>query len=259
MIITCALLFEAKPLIEKYSLKPISNKPFSIFANDDISLIVTGVGKHNMTVATSYILGLKGTSHAVINFGIAGSFSLEIGHLMMPSYIKYEMKRHYLSFAFKPRLTLSPLVSVDSPASNIEHGFCVDMEAFSFYETAKRFVPLELIGIIKHISDQGAYHHEELGKKKLRSQIQSNLNQIDKVLHQYQKLSKSLPTPVQINWDNISCTASEKEMIQLQMQRAYALGIDSSIVKSLYLQKNNGSYILNKLKQLIDKTEINLA
>ena len=57
--IEVALKAEATPLIEAFKLKPLSGNPlFPIYENDEIKLIISGVGKIKAGAACSYLAGI---------------------------------------------------------------------------------------------------------------------------------------------------------------------------------------------------------
>lgn len=70
-LIHTALVVEAKPIIGYFGLTCKEKKPFNIYANDDIVLIVSGIGSEKTKAALTYALTLFEPSVA-INIGIAG-------------------------------------------------------------------------------------------------------------------------------------------------------------------------------------------
>jgi hypothetical protein len=81
-LIHTALVAEAKPIIGHFKLKCIEKIPFNIYKNDNILLIVSGIGGEKTRQALTYALSLYEPKIA-INIGIAGckDKSVKIGSL----------------------------------------------------------------------------------------------------------------------------------------------------------------------------------
>ena len=72
-----ATLLEAKPFVQGMSLKETRNTPFRLFQNDDVLLIISGIGKANAAMATAYCCH-KYTPACICNLGAVGAAG--IGH-----------------------------------------------------------------------------------------------------------------------------------------------------------------------------------
>jgi hypothetical protein len=70
-LIHTALVAEAKPIIGHFKLTCKEKQPFNLYVNDDIALIVSGMGSKNTHAALAYALSLYEPCVA-INIGIAG-------------------------------------------------------------------------------------------------------------------------------------------------------------------------------------------
>jgi nucleoside phosphorylase len=83
--IITALKAEATPLIGHLNLEKIRSKPFEIYSNQNIILIISGIGNINIAIATTYLLSTFQTakSDKIYNIGICGSKSTnnDIGEL----------------------------------------------------------------------------------------------------------------------------------------------------------------------------------
>ena len=81
-LIHTALVAEAKPIIGHFKLKCIEKVPFNVYKNDDILLVVSGIGGEKTKSALAYALSLYEPKTA-INIGIAGCSdkSVKIGSL----------------------------------------------------------------------------------------------------------------------------------------------------------------------------------
>ena len=70
--IVMATMIEAKPFVLGMSLKKYEEKPFPIFKNDKILLVISGIGKANAAMASAYCCREFNPS-CICNFGAAGA------------------------------------------------------------------------------------------------------------------------------------------------------------------------------------------
>ena len=176
--IVCALLSEAESLIENFGLKISSKKPFLIFENDKISLIISGMGKINSAVAASFILQQKNFTK-ILNIGICASKKKEDlykifqikGVIDISSSKKYILKKE------------GEIIStLDKPLSNpsIIPSVLADMESSGFLNAAKKFIPSKEIEILKIVSDN---FDEKIPEKEfVKELIRSHIKKIEEFL-----------------------------------------------------------------------------
>lgn len=143
-LIHTALLCEAQTLIDFYHLKQdssIQNKTFKIFTNNEIIILVSGIGKSNTTDALHYVFKNFEVNKA-INIGIAGcsDSSIKIGTL-------------FCTNRLLPRINFANITTVDEPLESDEdlETLLVDMEAQYFLTACKEYI--NNITILKVVSD----------------------------------------------------------------------------------------------------------
>ena len=157
-VIVSAIFIEAKVFIEKYNLRRTNDRFFKIYKNDDYLVIISGVGKIKMAIATSYILQIVNPS-IIINFGISASLSYNIGDVFLINKITdFENSRsYYPDILRKHNLKESDIITYDVPQSNDANiqtrKHLIDMEASGFFQSAFHFTSLHKIVILKTISD----------------------------------------------------------------------------------------------------------
>jgi len=66
-----ATLMEAKPFVLGMSLTQLTNRPFKVFKNDNIILVISGIGKANAGMAAMYC-NMTFEPACIINLGAAG-------------------------------------------------------------------------------------------------------------------------------------------------------------------------------------------
>ncbi len=142
ILIHTALFAEAKTIIEFFKLQCLQNKPYKIYAKDDILLVVLGMGKDN-TVKIKELFENYDIKRA-INVGIAGckDTNVEIGSLFCTNHKLTDIKS-------------ASLTTVDKPLSNPKKldTMLVDMEAKTFLHVSKQYLHAKDIYILKIVSD----------------------------------------------------------------------------------------------------------
>ncbi len=179
-VIVCAIFSEAKALIEFYGLKLTAKKPFNIFENDDIALIISNIGKINAAVATAYIAALK-KPDKIINIGICASVgkNRQIGSL-------YKIRSVIETSSGKKAVVSNEgevLYCFDKPVENKnkpKENILIDMESYGFYAAASKFVKKENIKIYKIISDYLEISH--IDSKFVYTLMKNNLTKFEEIV-----------------------------------------------------------------------------
>ena len=95
---------EAEPLINKLSLKKLTNSKILIFFNKKYYLIISGIGKINsaLSVADIFYRFKQDFNNVWINIGIAGHKTFQIGKLLAVNKITdYESEKSFYPFFLK--------------------------------------------------------------------------------------------------------------------------------------------------------------
>lgn len=163
VIIMVALSAEAQPIAASLGLRGSQRaQPFRSYHGDNCHLFVSGIGKLKTAAACGWagavVASLQDQPAARIcwiNAGICGHGSRPKGTLIRASSIEDERgdRRFYPPDIFSSELPADRLVSVDEPQRVYARGTAYDMEANAFWMTASRFSSLELLTIIKVVSD----------------------------------------------------------------------------------------------------------
>jgi len=189
VFIATALYIEAKPLIEYFGLKKdVGNRYFQVFRNEEITLVVTGVGKINSSIAVSHAATryLWDPQSFIINIGVCGSKDMneKIGNIyLINKIVDNETHKNYI-----------PDILIDHPfeESDIEtFNYIVkdkelmtarlcDMETSGFYQAASKFFKTHRIYILKIVSDSTDF--EDVSKDKIYELIKNKLKEIDEFI-----------------------------------------------------------------------------
>lgn len=187
LYISTALYLEAQPFITIYSLKQLhEHTKFQVFANDNVCLIITGVGELKASIAITYLLSNKtiGPHDLFLNFGICGSIdsSITIGS----SYIFHKLKDYATKKDLYPDMLLKlpfceasletcplPVGNEIAPAT-VSESF-VDMEAYAIMYAVTYYMQPHQVLFLKVVSD-----HATTDKKAVinKTEIQLKLLQV---------------------------------------------------------------------------------
>ena len=194
--IVCALKCEAQGLISHFSLSPYPRKtPFSLYCNERIHLVVSGVGKTQAAAATAYVHALT-DCRAWLNIGVGGHRDDPVGE----GYFAHQVRdlesgrAYYPAFGWKLREKTAPVFTVDRVEKHFSEEGIYEMEAAGFCAAAFRFSTAELIHCFKVVSDNRAntptYDHHLI-----RALISAHLGTIDQAVQKLEGLAEDLSDP----------------------------------------------------------------
>lgn len=169
-----ATLMEAKPFIADVPLEKVAEKPFHIFSNKKILLIISGIGKANAAMATFHLCQSY-SPKIILNMGAAGAVKEgvtpgDIFHITtIVEYDRPDFKtgRPHI---YKPHVLegfkLAHLATQDKPVIHPDHrknvseiAELVDMEAASVAHACSKFnIPATFF---KYVTDTPKQHEEE--------------------------------------------------------------------------------------------------
>lgn len=267
ILIVCAFLPEARPLIERFKLKYSSeNSPFPLYQNAHLKLIISGPGKIASAAATSHLFTLFSSARpkSAFNFGLAGHASHEVGE----GFIGHQIREFSTNQALYPSLIFdlpcqtATISTVDTPESLYPEDCLYEMEAYGFYQTALRFSTCELIHVYKVVSDNSKAPLCSFNPKNARALIEKNLSTIEQILNALIILEKKIPHLDLTNHEEFQECLRRWNFSQtekLQLQRIYQRWslcyaeplLDESIDSSLC-----GTQILAYLKNKLGEKDV---
>ncbi|MDK2907020.1 MAG: hypothetical protein PWQ66_981, partial [Petrotoga sp.] len=163
LYIISAMDIEARAIIKYLNLKKTTDRPFETYQNEEVHLVISGVGKINAAGATSYLLKDTLKSYTpndyAINIGICGSLNnkFNVGDLVLVNkVVDYERKRkYYTDILVKHNQKEGSIQSIDTLHSNYEfEEDLVDMESSAFFEIASKFLSVHQVYVLKIVSDK---------------------------------------------------------------------------------------------------------
>jgi len=154
LYIVTALKPEAQAFVDRYKLVKSKLGNFSVFSNEQMMLIVSGVGVINSAQATqTFINHYDITDDDIyLNVGICGaSKSYEIGELIHIGEVSYEHHKKQLPSGERA------IRCLDTEARDEKYEI-VDMESYGFYDAVIHSPAIKNFYILKVVSDHFEPH-----------------------------------------------------------------------------------------------------
>jgi nucleoside phosphorylase len=170
--IQTALKPEAQAFVDYFRLQKTKLDGYTLFENEQLKLIISGMGVKNARLATQTLINHFDISDADIycNVGICGaSKEYAIGELLACGGIVYED----IAYIFDERL---PSITCVSQALFSPQYPLADMESYGFYDAVIHNPAIKRFHILKVISDH--FEPQKVTKEMAKSLI---FNQIDAI------------------------------------------------------------------------------
>ncbi|MBU0633322.1 hypothetical protein KKA17_11870 [bacterium] len=190
LYIVIALSAEARAIVQMLKLKRVYTLPYTMFENEDVKLIISGMGNDNAMMATSTLLGHLPPceSDLLINIGIcAAPKKYAIGESLLIHKITREEHSCFPDILFEHSLKESGLLTVDKPTDE-EQQMPVDMESYGIYKAASRFLQTHQMLFYKVVSDHFEPH--TVTKELAEELILANVKKIEDIISRAQYVMK---------------------------------------------------------------------
>jgi len=177
LYIIVALKAEAQAFVDKFSLNKFSLNKFTCFQNENITLIVSGIGINNAMHATQTLINYYDISDedTYLNLGICGACKdFSIGEIIDIGSIEYQKRIYTLQSDSSHMITC-----VDHEINHNEYKI-VDMESFGFYEAVSHSPAIKKHKIIKVVSDH--FEPDIITKEYTKSLIFNTINIVKKLI-----------------------------------------------------------------------------
>ncbi|MFA6192790.1 MAG: hypothetical protein WC665_10605 [Sulfurimonas sp.] len=155
LYIITALKPEAQAFIDRYRLQKSKLGDFNIFTNKETTLIVSGLGIKNATLATQTLIDHFDITDddMYINVGICGaSKEYKIGELLQIGAINYKNQTYTANQKIQ-----TTIECLDEEAKDKKYEI-VDMESFGFYDAVIHSPAIKNYSIFKVVSDHFEPH-----------------------------------------------------------------------------------------------------
>jgi len=174
--IVTALKPEAQAFVDYYKLKKSKLENYTLFSNETIKLIISGIGSENARLATQTLINHYDITDndCYINAGIcAASRNYIIGELVSCGGVIYQEIEH----RFQDDL---PLISCVDEAQNEALYELADMESYGFYDAVVHNPAIKKFHILKVVSDH--FEPQKVTKELAKSLLFAKMQQIDTII-----------------------------------------------------------------------------
>ena len=180
--IVTALKPEAQAFVDYYKLKKTKLQSYTLFYNESIKLIISGMGVANTRSATQTLINHYDITDDDIyaNIGICGTPSCyTIGELVQFGSILY----HEINYTFEQSLTTIHCVDREQ---SIPQELPVDMESFGFYDAVIHNPAIQNFFVIKIVSDH--FQPDSVTKESTKTLLFQQMQAIEKILNSKEPL-----------------------------------------------------------------------
>jgi purine-nucleoside phosphorylase len=170
--IVTALKSEAQAFVDKYKLTKSSLKNYTLFSNETMKVIVSGIGVENSRLATQTLINQFDITDddSYINIGVCGASSKhKVGKLLQIGAIIYEDIVYPFGEGVQLHCKNEEINSGDMEA--------VDMESYGFYDAVIHNPAIKSFAIYKVVSDH--YEPESLTKDMVKSVLFKQLDTLE--------------------------------------------------------------------------------
>jgi nucleoside phosphorylase len=239
--IITALMLEASPIIDYFKLKRnMSIHPYPVFTNNEISLIVSGVGKVKSAMAATFLssAGSPPGNDLLVNVGFCGAKAgkYQLGSLLLINKVTDldTGKEYYPDVYVGNDLPNEAISCCSRPVKYDDSKYmdnCFDMESAGIMEAASRFFYSHQIAIIKIVSD--FLMPDNLDKQRLRDYIKGNMQIIERVISELKEInnfSSSLSFEeekklISMISENIRLSSAMKQILGVEVKKAKRKGL----------------------------------
>ncbi|WP_297440389.1 hypothetical protein [Sulfurimonas sp.] len=177
LYIVTALKPEAQAFVDKYKLTKSKLQNYTLFQNQDIKLIISGLGVQNARLATQTLINHFDISDDdfYLNIGIcAASKEHNIGDLIEIGAIYHED----ICYVFDT--TKACITCLDQESSNTQHKIA-DMESYGFYDAVIHNPAIKNFHILKVVSDH--FEPQKVTKEKTKTLIFHAIDNIHTIIN----------------------------------------------------------------------------
>ena len=251
---------EARPLIDIFKLKKEKNlKQILIYANQKMSLTITGIGKINAAIGvteTYYYYNQK-NNNIWINIGLAGHKDFKVGSIYGINKIDDdETKKKFFPFVNQFNLQNQECLTVGKQKKSYSSKI-YDMESSGFYQSACKYSSKELLQIVKIISDNKYGSIDFKNKETIYDLLINHRKLINDLCLFMLKLKHKIYPMTKEAIDNVfnKLFAKKKFTFTEREQMKALLGVYftkySSLHDNIINLRKNGAYNIKKLKEFL--------
>ena len=176
LYIVTALKPEAQAFVDKYKLQKSKLQNYTLFHNENIRLIISGIGVDNARIATQTLIDTYDITNndIYLNIGIcAAPTSYTIGQLLEIGSVAYKNTTYTFN-------TNKHTITCKDEEATIKQETIIDMESFGFYDAVIHNPAIKKFHILKVVSDH--FQPQTITKEKTKSLLFNLIDAINSVI-----------------------------------------------------------------------------
>ena len=248
-----ALPSEAQPLLEYFALKPAESSPFRCYDNDEMQLVVSGIGVELCAAATGYAAGRRAEARTSpwFNLGICGHSHYAPGTLVIAGRVMATDRRYcwYPSLLLDHEFPVVTVISSPEPVTDYPEDACYDMEAAGFLTAATRISGHDACQVIKIVSDNHEHDIERLTRAMINQLVAARLADIEALVEQSRSLLRQ-PDPdawLGMHQDlarEFHFTATQEIELRQLCRRLYVLKVTEEAIRMISSSAHDARSVL---------------
>ena len=197
LTVVCALASEAQALLEHWRLPSLRERPFRVFGDARVRLVISGIGSHACAAAVGYAAGLR-EAHADdmwLNLGIAGHRMHGLGTTLLAARISHHGRdgAWYPSLLFTPPCAVAELETHDAAVTDYPPRACCDMEAAGFMAATSRIAHGDLVQVMKVVSDNAESAIAGIERQRVHGLMRDALPVVLTLVERLREVAAGLP------------------------------------------------------------------
>ncbi len=188
---------EAQALVEHWRLNALRERPFRVYGDGDLRVLVSGVGSHASAAAVGYAAGLDDSraDDIWLNIGIAGHAHHALGTPLLAARVSHHGRdgAWYPSLLFTPPCAAAELVTHDVAVTDYPAEACCDMEAAGFMAATSRIASGDLVQVFKVVSDNAESGIAVIERTRVHGLMHAALPTITALLERLRAVALRLP------------------------------------------------------------------
>ena len=169
-----ALPAEARPIVDHFGLlETYFSEQIRIYSRGELRLLISGVGSERAAAGVAYasVCRERPTLTGWLNIGVGGHAELSRGTLVLANKIldRRSGETWYPQLVFESSILKGPITTVDGPESEYSGSAVYEMEAAGFFPEAVRQSTIELVHVLKLVSDNAMHPVGEVTRKLVES------------------------------------------------------------------------------------------
>lgn len=265
-----ALPAEARPLVDHFGLvETCYSEQIRIYSRGGLNLLISGVGSKRAAAGVAYAAVGQERSALTgwLNIGVGGHAELPRGTLVLANKIldRRSGETWYPQLVFESSILKGPVTTVDGPESEYSGSAVYEMEAAGFFPEAVRQSTIELVHVVKLVSDNSAHPVGRVTRQLVEGLIKSRLGEIEELLQGLRALLDHLEVRCGRLFFHLSTfrdkwhfTTTQDRQLEKLLRRLDTLGYDIPELLGGLGHFGRGAEVLASLRKQLDASPVTI-